>query len=73
MLFRPTIGTWCKGTEKSWSGEKVTIAMAFQLPANNFIFFSEDSSIKTYPKNSLHLSATSPLAILYARDDFKRE
>ncbi len=43
MLFRPTIGTWCKGTEKSWSGEKVTIAMAFQLPANNFIFFSEHS------------------------------
>lgn len=46
MLFRPTIGTWCKGTEKSWSGEKVVIAMAFQLLANNFIFFSEHSYMR---------------------------
>lgn len=36
-------------------------------------FFSEDSSIKTYPKNSLHLSATSLLAIRYAREDFNKE
>ena len=34
MLFRPTIGTWCKGTANLWSREKVTIAMAFELLAN---------------------------------------
>ena len=43
MLFRSTIGTWCKGTTNLWGTKKVSIAMAFQLLANNFIFFSEHS------------------------------
>ena len=33
MLFRPTIGTWCKDTANLWSTEKVVIAMAFELLA----------------------------------------
>lgn len=34
MLFRPTIGTWCKGTTFMGGTEKVTIAMAFELLVN---------------------------------------
>lgn len=33
MLFRSTIGTWCKGTTNLWSGEKVTIAITCKLLA----------------------------------------
>ena len=35
MLFRSTIGTWCKGTEKYGHGEKVSIAMTCNLLATN--------------------------------------
>ena len=34
MLFRPTIGTWCKGTTFMGGTEKVSIAMAFEFLAN---------------------------------------
>ena len=34
MLFRPNIGTWCKGTTFMGGIEKVVIAMAFELLAN---------------------------------------
>ena len=34
MLFRSNIGTWCKDTEKSWSKEKVTIAITCKLLSN---------------------------------------
>ena len=33
-VFRPNIGTWCKGTANLWSREKVAIAMAFELLVN---------------------------------------
>lgn len=36
MLFRSNIGTWCKGTEKSWSGEKVVITIICELLTNYF-------------------------------------
>ena len=32
--FRPTIGTWCKGTTFMGGTENVTIAMAFELLVN---------------------------------------
>ena len=34
MLFRPTIGTWCKYTANMLYMEKVVIAMAFELLAD---------------------------------------
>ena len=34
MLFRPTIGTWCKGTTFMGGTENVVIAMAFELLVN---------------------------------------
>ena len=33
MLFRPTIGTWCKGTTFMGGREKVTITMTCNLLA----------------------------------------
>ena len=33
MLFRSTIGTWCKGTTNLRGTKKVAIAMAFKLLA----------------------------------------
>lgn len=35
MLFRPTIGTWCKGTTFMGGTEKVTIAITCKLLASN--------------------------------------
>ena len=34
MLFRSTIGTWCKGTEKYGRREKVIITIICELLAN---------------------------------------
>ena len=34
MLFRPTIGTWCKGTTFIGGTEKVVIAITCELLAN---------------------------------------
>ena len=34
MLFRPTIGTWCKGTTFMGGTEKVVIAITCELLAN---------------------------------------
>ena len=34
MLFRPNIGTWCKGTTNLRGTEKVSIAMTFEFLAN---------------------------------------
>ena len=34
MLFRPNIGTWCKGTTFMGGTEKVSIAIAFELLVN---------------------------------------
>ena len=34
MLFRPTIGTWCKGTTFIGDTEKVVIAITCELLAN---------------------------------------
>ena len=36
MLFRPTIGTWCKDTANLWSREKVTITITCKLLTNYF-------------------------------------
>ena len=61
MLFRPTIGTWCKDTANLQNGEKVIIVMIFE-----FLSFS----CQEHSAPNLHISSTSPLAILYTRDDF---
>ena len=34
MLFRPNIGTWCKGSTFIGGTEKVTIVMTFELLVN---------------------------------------
>ena len=64
MLFRPTIGTWCKGTTFMGGTEKVVIAITCNLLA---------TYLQLTSNNSLHFSATSLLAIRYAREDFSRE
>ena len=47
MLFRPTIGTWCKGTTFMEGTENVIIAMALKLLANCLPLFR---ILSTYPK-----------------------
>ena len=54
MLFRPNIGTWCKGTTFMGGIEKVVIAITCNLLA---------TYLQLTFNNSLHFSATSLLAI----------
>ena len=54
MLFRPNIGTWCKGTIFMGGAEKVTIAITCNLLA---------TYLQLTSNNSLHFSATSLLTM----------